>query len=179
LRSIRHASAPRATLRRLTLVAALVGPLAGCGGTGGLFSFPPQVRGNRVDEEVLAQLVPGTSTRQDVIALIGSPTARATFDDNTWIYISEVTRPVIAGTQGVEDQQVDVLTFNEQGVLKAVARKTQEDALPVEVVDRTTPSPGTEASWWQQLLGNVGKFTAAAPDSKQGAQGTSTNPGNF
>jgi hypothetical protein len=63
--------------------------------------------------------------------------------------------------------------------LKAVARKTQEDALPVEVVDRTTPSPGTEASWWQQLLGNVGKFTAAAPDSKQGAQGTSTNPGNF
>ncbi len=179
MRDIRCFSAPLAGLRRLTLVSCLAATLAGCGGTGDFFSFPPQVRGNKVDEESLGQLVPGTSTRQDVVALIGSPTAKAAFDDNTWIYISEVTRPVIAGTQGVEDQHVFVVTFDQKGIMTGVAKKTQDDSKPVEVVDRTTPSPGTEASWWQQLLGNVGKFSAAAPDSNPGKQGSSSNPGNF
>jgi outer membrane protein assembly factor BamE (lipoprotein component of BamABCDE complex) len=151
--------------------------LAGCQ-LPDFLSFPPQVRGNRVDEEQLAQLVPGTSTRQDATALLGSPTAKATFDDNIWIYISEITRPVIGGMQGVEDQRVYVLTFTDKGVLTGVQKRTQADSLPVDVVSRTTPSPGTEATLLQQLLGNVGKFNAS-PASNQGAPGTSTNPGNF
>ncbi len=40
-----------------------------------LLTFPPQVRGNKVDDDMLEQLVPGTSARADVIALLGSPTA--------------------------------------------------------------------------------------------------------
>ncbi|HEX3348920.1 MAG TPA: outer membrane protein assembly factor BamE [Acetobacteraceae bacterium] len=112
-----------------------------------------------MDEAQIKELVPGTSTTKDVTSLIGSPTAHATFDDNTWIYISERTKPVIAGTQAVEGQQVVALTFDDSGVLKSVARKTQDDSMPVSVVSRTTPSPGDEASFLQQLLGNVGKFS--------------------
>ncbi len=169
----------RAFSVRLAFAAIIVAGLGACSETSDFFWYPSQVRGNKVDEETLAQLVPGTSTRQDVAALLGSPTAKASFDDNTWIYISEITRPVIAGTQGIEDQRVVVATFDDKGVLTKIAKRTQDDSLPVDVVARATPSPGTEASWLQQLLGNVGKFNAAAPDNKQGAQGTSTNPGNF
>ena len=161
-------------------VALLAVLLAGCQ-LPDFLSYPPQVRGNKVDEDQLAQLVPGTSTRQDATALLGSPTAKATFDDNTWIYISEVTRPVIGGTQGVEAQHVVLLSFDDKGVLTRVQKKNRADSLPVDVVSRTTPSPGTEASLWQQLLGNVGKFNAggALPGQTPGAQGSSTNPGNF
>ena len=66
------------------LLAAAV--LSGCS-VPSFMGFPPQVRGNEVDKSELAQLVPGTSTRADVSALLGSPTAHATFDDNTWLYI--------------------------------------------------------------------------------------------
>ena len=176
---IRPLSASFAPVRRLLLAACLLGPLAGCG-THDFFTFPPQVRGNKVDPDALAQLVVGTSTRQDAVALLGSPTIKATFDDNTWLYISEVTHPVIAGTQGVEDQHVYVLTFDDKGVLTGVEKRSQKDAQPVDVVSRTTPSPGTEASFMQQLLGNVGRFsTAPVGPSNEGAQGTATNPGNF
>jgi outer membrane protein assembly factor BamE (lipoprotein component of BamABCDE complex) len=171
------------SIRSFALAAALLAPvavpLAGCNGTGDFFSFPPQVRGNKIDEDQLAQLVPGTSTRQDVTALLGSPTVKGAFDDNRWIYVSEVTRPVIAGTQGIEDQHVVVVTFDDKGVLTGVQKRAQDDALPVQVVDRSTPSPGTEASWLQQLLGNVGKFTPAASTNNEGKQGSATNPGNF
>src|SRR5262252_5348574 len=92
--------------------------LGGCS----FFEAQPQLRGNRVDADQLKELVPGTSTRADVTALIGSPTARATFDDNTWLYVSEVTQPQIARTQGVLSQHVVVLSFNDQGVLQDVKK---------------------------------------------------------
>ena len=134
------------------------------------------MRGNRVDADQLKELVPGTSTRTDVTALIGSPTARATFDDNTWIYISEVTRPRIGRVQGVLSQDIVVLSFNEQGVLSDVKRLNQEDALPVTVVARTTPSPGTEASFLQQLFGNIGRFNAAPQAPTAGPTGGAPAP---
>lgn len=137
---------------RIVLLAASCA-IGGCS----LFVPPPEVRGNRVDPDELAQLVPGTSTRADVTSLLGSPTAQSTFGDDNWYYITETTRPVIGGTQTVLDQHVVVLSFNQQGVLTAVHKIGPKDALPAPIVARTTPSPGTSAGFFQQLLGNVGR----------------------
>lgn len=136
---------------------------------------PPQVRGNHVDTDQLKELVPGTSTRADVTALIGSPTAHATFDDNTWLYVSETTQPRIGSTLAVLKQDVVVLTFNEQGVLKDIRNVPKDEGEPFQMVSRTTPSPGTEASFFQQLFGNIGRFnptsTATGPSTSSSAGG--------
>ena len=104
---------------------------------------------------------------------IGSPTARDTFDDNTWLYISELTRERIGRTLGELNQNVVVINFNEKGVLTNVHELDKADALPVKVIARTTPSPGTEASFMQQLLGNIGRFNPAGivPTGGTGASG--------
>ncbi|MCW3473952.1 outer membrane protein assembly factor BamE [Limobrevibacterium gyesilva] len=152
---------PRPALRRSAhrsaLALILLAPLAACS-LPSFMTFPPQVRGNKVDTEQLKELVPGTSTRADVVALLGSPTAKATFDDSTWIYIGEVTKPVIAGTQEVLDQQVVLVNFSDGGVVQSVQTRTSADSRPVSVVSRTTPSPGADATILQQLLGNIGRF---------------------
>jgi len=153
--------------------------LLGCGLQPAFLSYPPQVRGNKIDPDALAQLVPGTSTRSDVRDAIGSPTASATFDDNQWIYISEVTTPVIGGTNEVHQQQVYVMNFDQNGVLQNIQHKSLKDSMPVTVAARTTPSPGSEASFMQQLLGNVGRFNSGALGGASGGQGSATNPGNF
>ncbi len=127
-----------------------------------LFIPPTVVRGNKVDADELKQLVPGKTTEADATSVLGSPTAKGSFDPNSWFYISEMTRPVIGGTQGVEQQAVIMLTFDSQGVLQHVETLNQRDALSVPIVSRTTPSPGTEASFLQQLLGNVGRFSPGA-----------------
>jgi outer membrane protein assembly factor BamE (lipoprotein component of BamABCDE complex) len=143
--------------------------LAGCSWLAPL----PIVRGNKISEEQLKELVPGTSTRADVTALVGSPTAHATFDDNTWLYISELTQPRIGRTLGELDQHVVVMSFNQQGVLQDVRQLNKSDALPVTVVARTTPSPGTEANFFQQLFGNIGRFNAAGVQPGSAAGGGS------
>jgi outer membrane protein assembly factor BamE (lipoprotein component of BamABCDE complex) len=132
---------------------------------------PPQLRGNKVDPEQLKELVPGTSTKADVTAVIGSPTAHATFDDNTWIYISEVTQQRIGRTLGEIEQNVVQITFDDKGVMQGVRTLDAANALPVNVVARTTPSPGTEASFMQQLLGNIGRFNPVGGGAPGGGGG--------
>lgn len=153
---------------RLLLIGLLL--LSSCG----WLMPPPQVRGNRIDADAYKELNVGVSTKADVTAIVGSPTARATFDDNTWIYISEVTQERIGRTLGELSQGVVVMKFDDNGVLQSIEKKNQKDELPVAVIARTTPSPGTEASFLQQLLGNVGRFN---PASGLGSNGPSTTAG--
>lgn len=137
----------------------LLGLLGACS----VVEMPTRQRGHRVEADVLKELVPGTSTKADVVALLGSPSKRATFDDDTWLYISSVTRLQIARKPGLEDQEVTVLNFTPQGTLKEITRLNQDDALPVQVVDRETPSPGNERTFLQQLFGNVARLNAGIP----------------
>jgi outer membrane protein assembly factor BamE (lipoprotein component of BamABCDE complex) len=141
--------------------------LAGCG----WLAPPPVVRGNHPDADSLKELTPGTSTKQDVTALIGSPTAHATFDDNTWLYIGERTQKRVGEVPAIVSQKVVVVTFNDSGVLEHIDVKDKTDAMPVSVIARTTPSPGTEANFFQQLFGNIGRFVpgGAAPTTGGGA----------
>jgi len=153
------------TIRRLMLIGCLT--LSSCG-----WLMPaPTMRGNKVDPELLKELTPGVSSKADVTAVIGSPTARGTFDDNTWIYISEKTQQRIGRTLGELDQNVLVLNFDQGGLLQGVQHFDKADSLPVSVVARTTPSPGTEASFMQQLLGNIGRFNPTGAGSAPGAGG--------
>src|ERR1700709_1145661 len=110
---------------------------------------PPVQRGNKVIAAHLVASGSARSTKADVTALIGSPTARATFDDNSWLYISELTQQRPAQTPREIAQNVVVVTFDEKGVLQKVGTRDMADALPVTMVARTTPSPGTEASFMQ------------------------------
>ena len=162
---------PRLRAPLLAIVACLM--LGACS----FFEAPSQLRGNKIDADVLKELVPGTTTKSDVSALVGSPTVRAAFDDNTWIYVSELTRPRVGRFPAVLEQNVVLLTFNDDGVLSGIEQKDKEDSLPVQVVARTTPSPGTEASFFQQLFGNIGRFNTMGSSAGGGGGGMGGAPG--
>jgi len=155
-------------LRLLPVIALLA--LSACSA----IDAPHQLRGNHVDADLIKELVPGTSTRSDATSLLGSPTAHGSFDDNTWIYISETTRTRVGRLPGIMAQDVTMLTFDQAGVLRDVKHLNQDDGLDVAVVSRATPSPGSEASFLQQLLGNVGKFsTGGTPGGSRATPGGS------
>lgn len=154
---------------RTILVAFLAGSLGACS----FLSAPVVKHGIHVDADDLKELVPGTSTRADVQQMLGTPTARATFDDNIWIYVAETTQTRIGQMAAVRSQDVVQLTFDQRGVLHDVKHLDQDDSQPVSVVSRTTASPGTEATFLQQLLGNIGRFTPNAGTTSGGAPGLS------
>jgi outer membrane protein assembly factor BamE (lipoprotein component of BamABCDE complex) len=77
----------------------------------------------------------------------------------------------------VLDQGVIVLTFDDRGILTGVKKVTQEDAVPVSVATRTTPSPGTEASFMQQLIGNIGRYNPTGSGGFTTGGGAPSAPG--
>lgn len=145
----------RTPLRALLLTGCLVPGLAGCS----VFAPIPTNRGTIIETTDYDKLVPGTSTRADVSSLIGSPTTHATFDDNTWIYIGEITAPVPTMRPTIESQKVVVLTFDQGGVLRSRRLLDKADAHDVSMASGATPSPGSETSFMQQLIGNVGRYS--------------------
>lgn len=162
---------------RFLPILALALLVSGC--AQGFWTFEPQVRGNVVDTGQLKQLVPGTSTEADATALLGSPTTKATFDPHTWIYIGQITKPEIGAFEKVEKQDVVVLSFSNNGVLEKIEHKDGKDALPAPMIAGTTPSPGSNANFLQQLLGNVGRYGVGDTNTPTPAGGAPGGPGNY
>jgi outer membrane protein assembly factor BamE (lipoprotein component of BamABCDE complex) len=138
-----------------------------------LFDSPRQLRGHLVEEEDLNQLVVGTSSRQDVEALLGSPSATGTFDSSEWFYIGGVTRQRPGRELAVEDQRVVRIRFDRDGRLADISRLSREDGRQIAVVQRVTPSPGNERTLLQQLFGNIGRVGPGLTGQQQTGPGPS------
>jgi outer membrane protein assembly factor BamE (lipoprotein component of BamABCDE complex) len=121
-----------------------------------------------VDQAELSQLVPGTSTRADVLALLGTPSATGTFDGEHWYYISAITRALPGRASTIEDQRVVAIRFNEAGQVADIRTLGPEDGRDIAFASRTTPTPGTERTLLQQLFGNLGRLS---PSAAAGAPG--------
>ena len=147
---------PRSVNARLATLA-LAALLGGCGWITERIGPDPVERGNRVDPERLGQITPGVQTRNDVEALLGSPTARGTFDEDNWYYISARTRTQPGRYLEVEDRRVVAISFTRDGVVSGVRELTQADGRDVTAVARETPVPGNERTLLQALFGNIGR----------------------
>lgn len=146
--------------------------LSGCGWVTDVLGPAPVQRGNRVDPEKLAQITPGVQTRSDVEALLGSPSARGTFDEDNWYYISAQTRTAPGRYLMVEDRRVVAIAFNNQGVVSSIRELTEADGRPVRAVSRETPVPGNDRNLLQSLFGNLGR-----PGLGGGGAGNPANAG--
>jgi outer membrane protein assembly factor BamE (lipoprotein component of BamABCDE complex) len=136
----------------LALIALIA--LSGCT----IFGDAPHYRGIAVSPHDLAELTPGISSQADAQALLGPPTFQEMFQDNNWVYVSQITKMRIGQTEGVKQQHVVVLSFDPNGVLQKISQKDLSDADQVAMDKQQTPVPGGKASFIQQLVGGVGSY---------------------
>ena len=132
---------------------------------------PPVPRGNKVDEERLAQITKGVQTRSDVAALLGPPTARGTFDDENWYYISGNTQVLPGRYLELRDRVVVAINFDRRGVVQDIRELRPSDGQDVGMVWRERAVPGTERNMMQALFGNIGR-----PSLSDDASSTMNNP---
>lgn len=116
------------------------------------------VRGNMPDPEVVVEVQPGYSNRNDVLEILGSPSTVSTFQDDTWFYIGYRTEQFAFLEPEVVDRSVLVVAYNDAGVVDDTRLYTVEDGEIIDPVSRETPTEGRELTILQQLFGNIGKF---------------------
>lgn len=118
------------------------------------------------------KLEAGTQSREDVIRLIGTPTAVATFNPNVWYYISARQEYWGPSKPWITEQSVIQISFDESGRVQTIKYYDLADAQNITMVARITPTSGKELTVLEQILGNVGKFSGPRQQSNPGAPTT-------
>ena len=105
-------------------------------------------------------VVAGTDTKETVLAKLGTPSTTSTFEPNqVWYYISQTTeRKVAFMTPKVTEQRVLAVYFKNKRV-ERVANYGLEDGKVFDYISRTTPTPGGDTTFLQNMLSNLLKFS--------------------
>lgn len=135
----------------------LAGIVAGCSPT-------LNNHGNIPEAELIESIRIGNSNREQVAAMLGNPSAVATFDKEAWYYVGMRTSQIAFLEPEILERKVLVVRFDKEGIVQQVEQLDREDGRNVQIVDRKTPTRGKELTVLEQLLGNVGKFSGAEPD---------------
>jgi outer membrane protein assembly factor BamE (lipoprotein component of BamABCDE complex) len=105
---------------------------------------------------------PDTDTKSSVLSRLGNPSVKSTFDEkvenDVWYYISSVRQRYAYLRPQTEDRTITAIHFNPDGQVTKVAEYGLEDGVPVNYVDRKTPTRGREISVLEQIFGTIGRL---------------------
>lgn len=133
-------------------------------------SAPVETRGNPPDPVILGEVTPGKTSRDQVEALLGTPSSVAPFDKSTWYYIGQKTERFAFFNPEILDQQVVAVTFDDKGTVNEIRRFSLKDGKEIEVVERETPTRGKELTFARALLGTLGILSRDSLNSSGGYQ---------
>tara|TARA_A100001037_G_scaffold291015_1_gene304534 strand:- start:250 stop:804 length:555 start_codon:yes stop_codon:yes gene_type:complete len=120
--------------------------------------------GNVPDQELVKSIRIGINNREQVSAMLGTPSTIATFDQEAWYYVGTRTSRIAFFEPKLLERQVLVVRFDKKGIVRQVERLDKNSGRAFQVVDRKTPTRGKELTILEQLLGNVGRFGGVEED---------------
>lgn len=134
--------------------AAVVALLSGCA---------TQVRhhGYAPDDAALAQIQVGRDTRETVAAAIGRPSTAGVLNDGGWYYVGSRWERFGPRPPVEVEREVVAINFDSRGRVANIERFGLAEGEVVPLSRRVTDSQVQGMGLAQQLLRNLGRFTAA------------------
>lgn len=119
------------------------------------------LKGYVSDEQVMTLVQPGVDNRDSVMKTLGRPTMASAFDAKTWYYVSRQTEQWAFFYPKAKDQQVVVVRFDDKGNVAKVEKLGLNQVAAIDPAGDKTPTRGKEISTFQQIFGNIGRYSAA------------------
>jgi outer membrane protein assembly factor BamE (lipoprotein component of BamABCDE complex) len=144
-------------VRSLALAGALAlgATLSGCIGYDGDFD-----RGYQVDQETIAQIQAGATTKPQALTLLGTPSTTSTVGGDAWYYIGQkVHRAMAFMPDQMTDQHVLAVYFDKSGKVTRVANYGMQDGKVFDYVSRTTPTGGVEPDFIRNMMSGLFRFS--------------------
>ncbi len=102
----------------------------------------------------------GVDTKSTVMERLGSPSAVAAFDPNTWFYVSQISDSIAFRTANVRRRDIVAIAFNkEDEKVASVNNYSLKDGHVIAFNRHQTPTRGRELSVLEQLIGTIGQGT--------------------
>ena len=116
-------------------------------------------RGYVPDEDRLSAVQTGVDTKTSIVTNLGTPSAQANFDGDTWYYISTEQKSFLYNRPKITKEEVVAIRFDQNNVVSEINRYNFKNHREINYVKRETPTRGKELTLLQQLLGNVGRMS--------------------
>lgn len=127
-------------------------------------------QGYVIDQQAI-DLVPVGSSREQVLLALGTPSTKATFDNEAFYYISQTRKRYVAFDKPrLVDQHVLAVYFGDDGRVIQIANYGLKDGKVFDFISRTTPTGGKDQNFLSQIISGASKLAPGVP----GASGGST-----
>lgn len=133
-------------------------------------------QGHYPDPDALARIQPGLQSKEEVSALLGTPTTVGTLDPNRWYYVTRITENVSFYDPKLMEEKVVVIRFDDNGRVASVDDYDVDEESTIEFVERETPTQGKDLSFFEQVFGNLGRY-GRAPGNQGGGGPSGPGPG--
>jgi outer membrane protein assembly factor BamE (lipoprotein component of BamABCDE complex) len=128
--------------------------LSGCIGYDGDFD-----RGYQVDEQSLDKVKVGATTKQETLALMGTPSTTSTIGGDAWYFIGQKMHRSLAFMPiTTTDQNVLAIYFDKSGKVARIANYGMKDGKVFDFVSRTTPTGGAEPDFIRNIASGLFRF---------------------
>ena len=111
--------------------------------------------GHIINENELKQINIGTTTRADILDMLGQPSFRGAFNTQKLYYSSQVMLQPIASTKQTQTRMIYIFTLNEKNILESINLIKKEDGLQIAHIDDKTPTPGDTFGILEQVFSNL------------------------
>ena len=128
--------------------------LSGCIGYDGDFD-----RGYQVDEQSLDKVKVGATTKQETLALMGTPSTTSTIGGDAWYFIGQKMHRSLAFMPiTTTDQNVLAIYFDKSGKVARIANYGLKDGKVFDFVSNTTPTGGSEPNFLKNMMTGLFRF---------------------
>ena len=125
-----------------------LGAIGGCGDR-------VSSHGHIINENELKQFNIGTTTRADILDILGQPSFKSAFNAQKLYYSSQVMLQPVASTKQTQTRMIYIFTLNGKNVLQSIDLINQEDGLQIAHINDKTPTPGDTFGILEQVFSNL------------------------
>jgi outer membrane protein assembly factor BamE (lipoprotein component of BamABCDE complex) len=111
--------------------------------------------GHVINESELKQITIGTTTKADIVQLLGQPSFAGAFDTQKLYYSSQVMLQPVASVKRTQRRVIYIFTLNKNNVLEGIDLVNKDDGLTIAHTDDKTPTPGDTFGILEQMFKNL------------------------
>ncbi|MBY0407845.1 MAG: outer membrane protein assembly factor BamE [Rickettsiales bacterium] len=117
----------------------------------------------------------GKTTKNELEEKLGSPSVQSTFGSDVWYYVTDKKEAYGFMKYDTVEQKVTRIEFDDAGVVSKVEDFDETQMADISIVKRETATEGHTLGFFEQILGNIGRFNA--PGGQAGPASGRRGPG--
>ena len=111
--------------------------------------------GHIINENELKDINIGTTTKAELLDILGRPSFTGAFNTQKLFYSSLVMVQPIASTKQIQKRIVYIFSFNDKNKLQSIDVIDKEDGFQIAHIDDKTPTPGDTLGILDQIFSNL------------------------